>query len=73
MEKKKGDKHEKFKETQSSSSPGALGEDANRNSRQSSDPISNDNKRTSKEDGLNQEKSAGNAGAFEGLENQGDS
>jgi hypothetical protein len=66
------DKEKEFKKTQSTSSPGALGEDANRNKRQSEKPIGKDNIKTSKEEGLNEERSAGNAGAFEGLENTGD-
>ncbi len=65
-------KDEKFKETQSTSSPGALGEDANRNKKQSEKPIGKDNNKTAKEEGLNEERSAGSAGAFEGLENTGD-
>ncbi|MEP6713801.1 MAG: hypothetical protein ABJA37_15345 [Ferruginibacter sp.] len=66
-------KKEEYKKTQATSSPGALGEDANRNNRQQENPISKDNIKTSKEEGLNQEHSDGNAGAFEGLENAGDS
>jgi hypothetical protein len=66
------DKEKEFKKTQSTSSPGALGEDANRNKRQSEEPIGKDNIKTSQEEGLNEEQSAGNAGAFEGLENTGD-
>ncbi len=66
------DKEKEYKETQSTSSPGALGEDANRNKRQSSNPISKDNIQTSQEEGLNEARSAGNAGAFEGLENTGE-
>jgi len=67
------DKDKEFKKTQSSSSPGALGEDVNRNKRKSSDPIGKENNSTSKKEGLNEERSAGNAAAFEGLENTGDS
>ena len=67
------DKEKEFKKTQSASSPGALGEDANRTTKKSSDPIGKENKRTSKEEGFNEERSAGNAAAFEGLENTGDS
>lgn len=67
------DKDKEFKKTQSTSSPGALGEDVNRNKKKSSDPIGKNNKRTSKQEGLNEERSAGNAAAFEGLENTGDS
>ncbi len=48
------DKDKEFKKTQSSSSPGALGEDANRNKKRSSNPIGKDNKRTSKKEGLNE-------------------
>ena len=70
---KQPDKDKEFKKTQSTSSPGALGEDVNRNKKKSSDPIAKDNKRTSKQEGLNEERSAGNASAFEGLENTGDS
>ncbi len=69
----KDSKDDKFKETQSTSSPGALGEDTNRNKRRSEKPIGKDNTQTSKEEGLNEERSAGKAGAFEGLENTGDS
>jgi hypothetical protein len=67
------DKDKEFKKTQSTSSPGVLGEDANRNKKKSSDPIGKDNNKTHKKEGLNEERSAGNAGAFEGLENTGDS
>ncbi len=67
------DKDKKYKKTQSTSSPGILGEDANRNKKNSSKPIGKDNSKTSKEEGLNEARSAGNAGAFEGLENTGDS
>lgn len=66
-------KVDEFKKTQSTSSPGALGEDANRNKRTSEKPIDENSNKTSKEESLNQERSAGNAGAFEGLENAGDS
>jgi len=69
----KNNREKEFKKTQSTSSPGALGEDTNRNTRQSEEPISKENKRTSKEEGLNEEHSSGNSGAFEGLENTGDS
>ena len=65
------EKDKEFKKTQATSSPGALGEDANRNKRKSSDPIGKDNKKTSKEEGLNEERSAGDAAAFEGFENTG--
>lgn len=71
MEKNNRDKE--FKKTQSTSSPGALGEDANRNKRQSKKSAGKENNKTSKEEGLNEERSGGNAGAFEGLENTGDS
>ena len=67
------DKDKEFKKTQSTSSPGSLGEDANRNKKKSSNPIGKENKRTSKKEGLNEERSAGHAGAFEGLENTRDS
>ena len=70
---KDNSKEEEFKKTQSTSSPGALGEDANRNKRRSEKPIDENNNKTAKEEGLNQERSAGNAGAFEGLENAGES
>lgn len=74
MKKDKNDpKNKQFKKTQYSSSPGALGEDANRSKKQSSNPIGEDNTRTSKQPGLNEEQSAGDAGAFEGLENMQDS
>jgi hypothetical protein len=66
-------KAKSIKKTQSTSSPGILGEDANRNKKKSSDPIGKDNNKTHKEEGLNEARSAGNAGAFEGLENTGDS
>ncbi len=69
----KKDKREKeFKKTQSTSSPGALGEDVNTNTGQSKKPAKKDSTKTSKEEGLNEERSAGTAGAFEGLENTGD-
>jgi hypothetical protein len=70
---KQTEKEEEFKKTQSTSSPGALGEDVNRTKKKSSDPIEKENERSSKSEGLNEERSAGNAGAFEGLENTGDS
>ena len=66
-------KKQQFKKTQSTSSPGALGEDANRNDRQVKQSVTKENKKTSKEEGLNQQNSPGNAGAFEGLENADDS
>ncbi len=62
-------KDKKFKKTQSTSSPGALGEDVNRNKRNPKNPIKKEDTKASKEEGLNQERSAGDAGAFEGLEN----
>ena len=58
-----------FKKTQSTSSPGALGEDVNRNKRNVPNPVKKQNNRTSKEEGLNEQRSAGNSGAFEGFEN----
>lgn len=61
-----------FKKTQSTSSPGNLGEDVNRLKSQP-ETISKESEKTSKEEGLNEERSAGDAGAFEGLENTGDS
>ncbi len=69
---KKDSKDNEFKKTQSTSSPGALGEDVNRKKRRPEKPIGKDNTKTSKEEGLNQRRSTGNAGAFEGLENTGD-
>lgn len=66
----KNNLEEKFKKTQSTSSPGALGEDVNR--RKSKETVEKDNNKTSKEEGLNEERSVGSAGAFEGLENTGD-
>lgn len=68
----KSDKEKEFKKTQSTSSPGALGEDVNRNKRKPSDPITKQEKETSKEEGLNEKRSAGDAGAFEGFENTGE-
>ncbi len=70
---KKDQKDKEYKQTQSTSSPGTLGEDVDRDKRNSEKPISKNNTQTSKEEGLNQVNSAGNAGAFEGLENTGDS
>ena len=61
-----------FKKTQSTSSPGNLGEDVNR-LKSHPEKIGKESERTSKEEGLNEERSAGDAGAFEGLENTGDS
>lgn len=61
-----------FKKTQSTSSPGALGEDANRHKRKPSDPINKQTNSTAHEEGLNEQRSAGDSGAFEGLENTGD-
>lgn len=58
-------KDSEYRKTQSTSSPGALGEDANRDKRHSEKPISENDKKTSKEDGLNQESSADNSGTFE--------
>ncbi len=66
-------KKEEYKKTQSTSSPGALGEEANHNKRMPEEPISKENLKTAKKEGLNQARSAGKAGAFEGLENAGDS
>lgn len=65
-------KDEEFKKTQSTSSPGALGEDVNRDKRQPVNPIGKENNKTSKREGLNEERSTGDAGAFEGLENAGE-
>ncbi len=48
-------------------SPGNLGEQANRNKEQTVDRKSADE--VALEEGLNEEKSEGNAGAFEGFEN----
>ena len=62
-----------FKKTQSTSSPGNLGEDVNRPKSQPEKNISKDSEKTSKQEGLNEERSAGDAGAFDGLENTGDS
>ncbi len=61
-----------YKKTQTSSSPGALGEETNRhkNEVQSANKKSAD--KTSAEEGLNEERSKGTAGAFEGLENMQD-
>jgi len=50
----KDKREEEFKKTQSTSSPGALGEDVNRIKRKSEQPIGKDNNRTSKEEGLNE-------------------
>jgi len=69
---KKNNREKEFKKTQSTSSPGALGEDVNRNNKQGKKPIAKENNKTSKKEGLNEERSAGNAGAFEGLEDQGE-
>lgn len=66
-------KDKDFKKTQSTSSPGNLGEDVNRQKRDAEKPIDKDDKKTSKEEGLNEARSAGEAGAFEGFENTGDS
>ena len=68
---KKDKRDEEFKKTQSTSSPGALGEDVNRE--KSKKPPAKNNNKTSKQPGLNEERSVGNTGAFEGLENTGDS
>lgn len=65
-------KDKEFKKTQSGSSPGALGEDVNRNKRKSSDPIPKQSRKTAQEKGLNEQRSAGDSGAFEGLENTGE-
>ena len=62
-----------FKKTQSASAPGALGEEVNRTNGQNKKPIEKEANKTSKEQGLNEKHSAGKAGAFEGLENTGDS
>ena len=48
-------------------SPGNLGEQANRNKEQTVNRKTADD--TALEEGLNEEKSAGDAGAFEGFEN----
>lgn len=61
-----------FKKTQSTSSPGNLGEDVNRLKSQP-EKIGKESEKTSKGEGLNEERSAGDAGAFEGLENAADS
>ena len=70
---KKDSIEDDFQKTQSTSSPGALGENVNRHKTEPAKPISKDSEKTSKQEGLNEERSAGDAGAFEGLENTGDS
>lgn len=65
--------NDEFKKTQSTSSPGNLGEDVNRHKAQPVKPISKDSEKTSKQEGINEERSTGDAGAFKGLENAGDS
>ena len=66
---KKEKQESQFKKTQTASSPGALGEDVNRDKRQHDNPINHEDNKTSKGQGLNEQNSAGEAGAFEGLEN----
>lgn len=68
----KDSKDKEFKKTQSTSAPGALGEDANRDKRSSDKPIGKDHTKTSKEEGLNQERSARNSGSFVGPDTPGD-
>ena len=65
-EKKKTDEYQK---TQAASSPGALGEEVSRKKNEVVSGKENTPNATAQEEGLNEEKSPGSAGAFEGFEN----
>ncbi len=63
------DSENHFTKTQTSSSPGALGEEVNYNKNEVKAANQKQATKTSKSEGLNEEASEGNAGAFEGFEN----
>lgn len=67
---KKEDKKDDYQKTQAASAPGKLGEEVNRD-KQHKDMTKTEKSihRTAQEEGLNEEKSQGDAGAFEGLDN----
>ncbi|SFQ54292.1 hypothetical protein [Parafilimonas terrae] len=66
----KEDKKDDYQKTQAASSPGKLGEEVNRN-KQHKDTTKAEKSihKTAQQEGLNEEKSQGDAGAFEGLDN----
>ena len=57
-----------YQKTQSASSPGIMGENVNRKKNEVVTGKEESANATAQEEGLNEEKSAGNAGAFEGFE-----
>ena len=66
---KNKNKKDDYQKGQSASSPGALGEEVNRKKNKVLIGKEKKENTTSQEEGLNEEKSAGSAGAFEGFEN----
>lgn len=66
---KKDDHKDEYQKTQAASSPGHLGEQVNRNKNKVMKQPEKSIEKTALDEGLNQEKSQGDAGAFEGFEN----
>jgi hypothetical protein len=68
----KEDKKDDYQKTQAASAPGKLGEEVNRN-KQHTDMTEAEKSihKTAQQEGLNEEKSQGDAVAFEGLDNTG--
>jgi hypothetical protein len=68
----KKDKKDDYQKTQAASAPGKLGEEVNRN-KQHTDMTEAEKSihKTAQQEGLNEEKSQGDAVAFEGLDNTG--
>ena len=61
------DREDTYKKTQTSSSPGALGEETNRHKNEVQSANNKSAEKTSSQEGLNEERSQGTAGAFEGF------
>lgn len=62
-------KKDEYQKTQSASSPGAMGENVNRKKNEVVSGKGESANAAAQEEGLNEEKSPGSAGAFEGFEN----
>ncbi len=62
-------KKDDYQKTQSASSPGAMGEEVTRKKNEVEDGKGKSINAAAQEEGLNEEKSPGIAGAFEGFEN----
>ncbi len=62
-------KKDDYQKTQSASSPGAMGEEVNRKKNEVESGKGESANVAAQEEGLNEEKSPGSAGAFEGFEN----